>query len=72
MGLKVTIRMPEDIIDNKISKLENDIAKAKKAGKNTEAMEKRLNGYYSHFLTFNSTRSHRISSYIQLCSLNSF
>lgn len=42
MGLKVTIRMPEDIIDNKISKLENDIAKAKKAGKNTEAMEKRL------------------------------
>ena len=34
--------MPEDIIDNKISKLENDIAKAKKAGKNTEAMEKRL------------------------------
>ena len=42
MGLKVTISMPEDIIDNKISKLENDIAKAKKAGKNTEAMEKRL------------------------------
>ena len=43
MGLKVIITPgKKDIIDNKISRLEDRIAEAKKAGKSTAAMEKQL------------------------------
>tara|TARA_R100000329_G_scaffold60929_1_gene54467 strand:+ start:54 stop:473 length:420 start_codon:yes stop_codon:yes gene_type:complete len=43
MGLKVIITPgKKDIIDNKISRLEDRIAEAKKAGKSTAAMEKEL------------------------------
>ena len=43
MGLKITITPgKKDIIDNKISRLEDRIAEAKKAGKSTVAMEKEL------------------------------
>ena len=43
MGLKITITPGKrDIIDNKISRLEDRIAEAKKAGKSTAAMEKQL------------------------------
>jgi|TARA_R100000081_G_scaffold46455_1_gene21946 hypothetical protein len=43
MGLKITITPgKKDIIDNKISRLEDRIAEAKKAGKSTAAMEKQL------------------------------
>ena len=43
MGLKVIITPgKKDIIDNKISRLEDRIAEAKKAGKSTTAMEKQL------------------------------
>ena len=43
MGLKVIITPgKKDIIDNKISRLEDIIAEAKKAGKSTAAMEKEL------------------------------
>ena len=43
MGLKITITPgKKDIIDNKISRLEDRIAEAKKAGKSTAAMEKEL------------------------------